>query len=195
MKTIAAAILILISIHCQAQHFENPGSFRLGSSYLSFDDMNSNPVLELEFNINIYEYFSLDYRLGAGYKYFHSPLTTPLVTLLAIGGAASEDSSAKSLLYVGAILALLIPEGVSGHIPLGNGNYISPSIAPLGFEYLGRNNNSDKQTVYAAGNFGIKYDHFINKQWFFSIQSIYKVAYSRENRDGYMLGFQIGKSF
>lgn len=195
MKVIPVILLTLISFISQAQHFDNPASYRIGTSLLTFDDMDAYPVLELEFNINIHEYLSLDYRLGGGHKYFHSPLTTPLALVAAIGGAASQDSSSKSLWYMGAILALIVPEGVSAHFPLGNGKYLSPSIAPLGFEYLGRKNNSDQQTAYAAGNFGLKYDHFINDQWFFSIQSIYKVAYSREYRDGYMFGFQIGKSF
>lgn len=194
MKKLLLFLLIGSCTIVKAQGFGDSFSMRGGTSYLSFNDIKNTVVGELELNINFYDYFSLDYRIAAGRNYFHSPLTTPIAITSGLLGVAAEDSNSLKGLYVlVAIAALAVPEGISAHIPIGKHSYLSPTLSPLGFEYLGRKNDSEKQKIFAAGNFGLKYDHFLDENWFFSLQGIFKIAYSREYRSGVFFGIQLGK--
>jgi len=53
---------------------------------------------------------------------------------------------------MGVSIALLIPEGVSGHISLGKKTYLSPSIKPFSFDLIGQDNlaGGDNPSWYVA---------------------------------------------
>lgn len=175
---------------------------------MHLNNLNSFKTYGGELSWFITENASLNYNISGGNKYVHMPASVPFtIKLLSLTfneeddeAEAEEDSSNGSFKW-SALMALIIPEGVTGHFRLGRKSYLSPSIRPLGFEVIGYDVNNKKEGWYLSNNIGLKFEQFIDRNWFVSLygslkSTIWKDAVEKEDRDwrrGCSFGLKIGR--
>lgn len=87
------------------------------------------------------------------------------------GGPAVGTFVALSVLSVGDIqgagelfLFALLPDGVTGHIPINGSWEISPYINVLGFDYI-RGRRGDPDELLYSGSFGTKVIHYADNRY------------------------------
>jgi len=206
MKSFLSFLLLLLTYSGIGQ---NTGDITLegGMNYISMNQLNSTQTFGAELNWFVADNFSLDYGVHAGKKYVHIPASVP-ITLKLFSFLSNEEEeeeesdSTKSSSKWSALLALLIPEGVSGHVNVGSKTYLSPTIRPLGFDLIGKDSLSNNQDAnwYLANEMGLKLKRQINHNWFVSVygglkNSIWRKRMENEPRDfrfGYSFGVKIG---
>lgn len=200
-------LLILIQTIKVSSQFEEGVTLDADFGRLIVNDLDPVKVYGGELNWFLTGRTSVDYNLSFGKHYSHIPASVPLaINLISYLDENNEDNEEEEVDSLdgsskwAGLIALLIPEGVTTHFKLGRKTYISPSIKPLGFESIGYNNEEEKGW-YWSNNLGLKFEQFLNKNWFVSVYgnlktTIQKGGVSKEERDkrrGYSFGLKIGR--
>ena len=211
MQKLISLIFMVLTISVQSQ-FQKGFYFDGKVESINLNDLKPTMVYGGELKCFISENFSLDYSISVGKNYFHVPLSIPtsisiyhfqkLVNDLRDGAYEAELDSSESSFELLYLLALLIPDGVTGHFKLGSKTYLSPSIKPFSYDLIGEDSpNKDlKPLWYLANESGLEIEHFVKKNYYVTIfgkfrntfLKIRKFGQPNQFRFGYSFGFKVG---
>jgi hypothetical protein len=213
MRNAFGFILLIVSVSAQSQ-FSRGFTFRGKAESITFNKLSPSMIYGVEVNFFLSEKFSLDYGVSLGENYAHMPLSFPIARVIAAIQNGEDDldleneqdeievDTSESSMKFGFLLALLIPEGFSGHFNLGKRTYFSPSIKPLSVDFIGKDKYEDgeSQAWYLANDCGIEIEHFVGKKCFISVFGKLRNTFLKagvnlrknEFRYGYSFGFKLG---
>lgn len=176
-------LFLMITTSAFSQLSEQSGfvSFKYGAGivdsafYQSFS-LNGEILLKHRFGLN----YNLDFIIRNDKVFqIHAPagiLGGPILIGLGIAsyssagdsdGDGKKDSNFGALGIIGGILVLILPEGVSYHIPLSYRLDLAPYINILGIDFV-RNNNTSKNYWRYATSFGAKLNFWQEDKMTFS---------------------------
>ena len=200
MNKILVLILFVLPLSVKCQ-FQEGLSFKGKSELIYFNQLSPTTIYGGELNVFLSENFSLDYSLAWGENYFHLPASVPITrALLEMQNEQEEDEldTIKTSSKWSAFLALLLPEGFTGHINIGNRTYFSPSIKPLCFDFIGKNKMEEGEVPswYFSNDCGLELEHFVTKNWFVSVfgklRNTFWKAGSRDQKNDFRYGYSFG---
>ena len=213
MNNILGLILLMATLSVKSQ-FQEGFTFEGKTELVTYNQLKPTIVHGAELNYFVTENLSLDYSFSSGENYTHMPLSIPITAFLYATQSseneeeleneqdAIEEDTPESSSRWGYLFALLIPEGVSGHISLGKKTYLSPSIKPLSFDLIGQDNleGGDDPSWYVANESGIELEHFVSKNLFVSVSGKLRNTFTKigirnqqnQFRWGYSFGIKVG---
>ena len=110
-----------------------------------------------------------------------------LFVVLATNTGVFNSNGSKFIL---AVMAAILPDGVSIHIPYRFHWDFSPYINILGFDYV-KNNNMNTRTLKYTSSFGFKTSYWLNNNFTFT-----SFIESRKTRTmGWGIGFGVGVGY
>lgn len=155
-----------------------------GSSHTS-KYAGSFPLVSLDVTYFLNDRVSLNHTYAAGSGYFRAPASYAVAGVLA-----AYTGTPESLLLI-----LLIPEGITYHVPLSSRSGFSPYLNLLGLEYNANTENRVNNWNMNAA-VGAKLYHFIADDWIVNANIEMRTAYTEPQIwSNLNVGFGIGYRF
>jgi len=183
MKNTVLLLICIFFLGEASAQFDDGDIIISGSrARLFYGDFNSFNDVSADIQYFVHDNVSLNYSIAINGNYFHVPASIPIVAVALYCGVTAD----VEFLYL-----LLIPEGVSYHIPINESFGFSPYINPLGFEYMEYPEGGN--AWYMTGAAGIRFNALLYDRFYISPFTEYKVNYANSDyglRTGVSAGYR-----
>jgi hypothetical protein len=173
MKKKLLLIFIVFSVYSNAQLTQHQFHFSTKYSSGSIDSALYNNF-SLNFEVIVHNNIGLNYNFDLLFRndnvhQIHAPMGLiggPLLMLAGLASGSDSTSSGGGLVLLGVLL-LVLPDGVSFHIPAGYQWDISPYANLLGIDFI-KNRTSNENWIKYACSFGARVNYVLKDKYTFS---------------------------
>lgn len=200
-KKIALIYSLIICSFAQAQLTEK--KIHLTAKY-SFGSIDSAIYQNISagFEWHVHKYIGINYNFelmfrNDNYRHIHTPMGLiggPIIILAsAVNSFGFYANGNGSGIWIG-LLILALPDGISGHIPVGYKWDLSPYANILGIDFVKNRNNNDSWIKYAC-SFGtrVNYSHNENLTFCTFLETRKTAGYPWGVGGGVGIGYAFGE--
>jgi hypothetical protein len=183
--------LLVTTAYSQARDFALTGTY--SKNFMSGGAVD---MYGLNMEIFITDNLSLNYSFAVGnrnnFSYYHSPagLIGGISVFLNVTDqndqSSDDEESSTSMKYGGAVLVMLLPEGINYYFPLSQYVTIGAYCNPLGYDFFRDNDASFSSSL------GLKFMYHLNEHFILVPQIGMSFFYTNHDPTVFNLGLSIG---